>query len=248
MATEYTPNYNLGKQTDFTDKFDMSVINENADIIDNALKKHDTKLSESEEKLTAALSENAAETSKNRATIGYEMVNFLKNTAASRERNGVTATVNADGSITLNGTNSGSTTMLFSNLQTGATPEGSQFTNQFTNNKKWIPTGRYIMSLGADVSGVTLQTRLSAVANSEGNYVSCGASDAILTVTDDDLYVWTRILIGAGASFSNATIYPMIRPDYVSDGTYRPYRASVEERLAAIEAALTAATATEAEV
>lgn len=237
MATEYTPNYNLGKQTDFTDKFDMSVINENADIIDNALKKHDTKLSELEGKLTAAISENTAETSINRATIGYERINFLKNTAASCERNGVTATVNADGSITLNGTNTaGSAFMLFSNLQAGTAINSMQF-----DHKKHIPNGRYIMSQGG-VSGVTLQTRLSAAENSEGNYVSCGTSDAILTVTDDDLYVWTRILIGTGASFDNVTIYPMIRPDYVTDGTYRPYRASVEERLAAIEAALTAAT------
>lgn len=195
----------------------------------------DERISQSEEKLTA-------ETSINRATIGYERVNFLKNTAASRERNGVTATVNADGSITLNGSNTaGSAFMLFSNLQAGTTINGTQF-----DHKKHIPNGRYIMSQGG-VSGVTLQTRLSAVTNSEGNYVSCGTSDAILTVTDDDLYVWTRILIGAGASFSDVTIYPMIRPDYVTDGTYRPYRASVEERLAAIEAALMAA-ATETEV
>lgn len=26
MATTYTPNYNLGKQEDYSDKFDMSVI------------------------------------------------------------------------------------------------------------------------------------------------------------------------------------------------------------------------------
>lgn len=194
----------------------------------------DERISQSEEKLTA-------ETSINRATIGYERVNYLRNTAESRERNGVTATVNSDGSITLNGSNTtGSAFMLFSNLQAGTSINGTQF-----DHKKHIPNGKYIMSQGG-VSGVTLQTRLSAALNDEGNYVSCGTSDAILTVTDDNLYVWTRILIGAGASFSDVTIYPMIRPDYVTDGTYRPYRASIEERLAALEAALTA-TATEAE-
>lgn len=203
----------------------------------------DERVSQSEEKLTAALSENTAETSINRATIGYERVNYLKNTAESRERNGVTATVNSDGSITLNGSNTtGSAFMLFNNLQAGTTINGTQY-----DHKKHIPNGRYIMSQGG-VSGVTLQTRLSATENSEGNYVSCGTSDAILTVTDDNLYVWTRILIGTGASFDNVTIYPMIRPDYVTDGTYRPYRASVEERLAALEAALTTATEAETEV
>lgn len=33
----YTPYYNLGKQEDLTDKFDMSVITDNADKIDAAL-------------------------------------------------------------------------------------------------------------------------------------------------------------------------------------------------------------------
>lgn len=38
MATTYTENYNLGKQEDYADKFDMSVITDNADKIDEALK------------------------------------------------------------------------------------------------------------------------------------------------------------------------------------------------------------------
>ena len=33
MSTTYTPNYNLGKQTDHADKFDMTVITDNADKI-----------------------------------------------------------------------------------------------------------------------------------------------------------------------------------------------------------------------
>ena len=37
MATTYTTYYNLGKQTDTADKFDMSVITDNADKIDTAL-------------------------------------------------------------------------------------------------------------------------------------------------------------------------------------------------------------------
>ena len=37
MATTYTENYNLGKQEDHNDKFDMSVITGNMDIIDSVL-------------------------------------------------------------------------------------------------------------------------------------------------------------------------------------------------------------------
>lgn len=38
MSTTYTTNYNLGKQTDHSDKFDMNVITDNMDIIDTQLK------------------------------------------------------------------------------------------------------------------------------------------------------------------------------------------------------------------
>lgn len=42
MATTYTPNFNLGKQEDLLDRFDMSVITRNADIIDEELHKRST--------------------------------------------------------------------------------------------------------------------------------------------------------------------------------------------------------------
>lgn len=44
MSTTYTPNYNLGKQEDHADKFDMTVITDNADKIDAALHDHDEAL------------------------------------------------------------------------------------------------------------------------------------------------------------------------------------------------------------
>lgn len=37
MATTYTPNYHLGKQTDKADKFNMTILTDNMDIIDEAL-------------------------------------------------------------------------------------------------------------------------------------------------------------------------------------------------------------------
>ena len=37
MATTYTTNYNLGKQENHADKFDMDVLTDNADKIDAAL-------------------------------------------------------------------------------------------------------------------------------------------------------------------------------------------------------------------
>lgn len=241
MAVTYTENYNLGKQENHADKFDMSVITENMNKIDKALsgkvnaEEGEGLITDEEKKKLSNLenyddTEIRTKTVVNQSTLGYEKRNFLKVAAKSRERNGISATVNEDGSITLNGTNTaGSAFMLFSNLQTGATPEGSQF----SNNKKWIPTGRYIMSQGG-VNGVTLQIRLAEESGVEGEYFSCGTSDQTIVVSDNHNYVWNRILISTGASFNNVTIYPMIRHEYDTDSSFTPYQASVKDQLAEI--------------
>jgi len=45
MATTYTPNYHLGKQTGENDTFDMSVITDNMDTIDSAMKANENNIS-----------------------------------------------------------------------------------------------------------------------------------------------------------------------------------------------------------
>ena len=50
--TEYTENYNLGKQTNKKDKFDMSIISENWDILDDCMKNFDERISESANAVT----------------------------------------------------------------------------------------------------------------------------------------------------------------------------------------------------
>lgn len=44
MSTTYTTNYHLGKQTDTSDNFDMSVITDNMDIIDTQMKSNETNI------------------------------------------------------------------------------------------------------------------------------------------------------------------------------------------------------------
>lgn len=44
MSTTYTTNYHLGKQTDTSDNFDMSVITDNMDIIDTQMKSNDNRI------------------------------------------------------------------------------------------------------------------------------------------------------------------------------------------------------------
>lgn len=45
MSTTYTTNYHLGKQTDTSDTFDMSVITDDMDIIDTQMKNNETNIS-----------------------------------------------------------------------------------------------------------------------------------------------------------------------------------------------------------
>lgn len=54
MATTYTTNYNLGKQENHADKFDMDVITDNADKIDSALTGLQSDIDGKQATLTAA--------------------------------------------------------------------------------------------------------------------------------------------------------------------------------------------------
>lgn len=67
MATTYTENFKFGKQEDTSDKFDMDVINQNMDILDEALAKTVLKLDEADERLKAV--ESSVEITKPTLTV-----------------------------------------------------------------------------------------------------------------------------------------------------------------------------------
>ena len=46
------------------------------------------------------------------------------------------------------------------------------------------------------------------------------------------------ISVAPGKQVENLTFYPMLRYAEITDDTYEPYKPSVEERLAALEAAV----------
>lgn len=165
----------------------------------------------------------------NRGTLGYQAKNLLMNNCKSFSNNGVTATVNNDGSITFTGSNTDDKFILYWNMQTGST------ISNYTDNKKWLPNGRYIVSGGHD--GVSIQVCWSENNDSDDILArSQSGNEAIFTVTDAHKYLWSRVYIVANADFSEpVTVYPMIRCAEITDDTYEPYKPSVEERLAAIE-------------
>lgn len=90
MSTTYTTNYHLGKQTDTSDNFDMSVITDNMDIIDTQMKSNETNILSNKKDFLDV--------------TGYIKPNIFDNQLTSKTQNGITFTVNADKSVTVSGT------------------------------------------------------------------------------------------------------------------------------------------------
>lgn len=158
----------------------------------------------------------------NKSSIGIQKKNFLMNNCKDFTKNGVTASINSDGSIKVTGTStSTSSFLLYWNLQTGKDTSNNATSQQYIDNKKWIPTGKYILSGGTDK--VRLQIKFSELDNNEGDGATNTGGDTYFEILDSHKYVWSRLLINGNAGTINETIYPMIRPADVEDSTYEPY-------------------------
>ncbi len=242
MAVTYTQNYNLGKQEDHSNKFDMTIITENMEKIDAALFQKINAVTgrglsandfTDEEKQKLSSLENyddagiRSEIAVNRSTLGYQRKNLIKNNCQSRTVNGVAAAVNSDGSITLNGANTGSAASVFY----FCIENGSSSANNST--VKFYPNGRYILSGELDD-----RAYIQYCYYDESGIHTLARTQKNITVTDAMTANSTRLIITAGAVFNNETIYPMLRCADITDDTYEPYKPSVEERLAALEAAI----------
>ena len=222
MSTTYTPHYNLGKQEDHADKFDMNVITENADKLDTALyeqaedisgvQNRQDSLDTAEAADRAALAELIDGTAKNRLPI--TSVDSLKqlNTYGTWENNvythssGVVFTVNDDMSITANGTASGANAVFILSMPGGFSIEAGN----------WIlsgcPSGGSTSTYNITLAGTTSDT------GTTGSFTSCSK-------------VLVRIYVINGTSISNAVFRPMVCSKAAWDisQTYKPYRPSYAE-------------------
>lgn len=128
MATTYTTNYNLGKQENHADKFDMDVITDNADKIDAALAGLQSGIDGkqaalSPEQLAAV---NSGVTSTDVAQIGLNKNNILllsnlipKVASGTYSLNNLTWTTSVDGIIYSNSTVISGITSIYSAIITG---------------------------------------------------------------------------------------------------------------------------------
>lgn len=125
--------------------------------------------------------------------------NLLNNTATTRTINGVTFTVNTDGSITANGT---------------ATANINTYVGDFVLEK-----GDYV--LNGIPSGNSFSTYFMSISNVTAYDTGSGATFNV----SDRLEGRVGLGVTSGVTINNVTIYPMIRPLGTSD-TYEPYKKS----------------------
>ena len=141
--------------------------------------------------------------------------NLLQNTATSQTINGVTFTVNADGSVTANGT---------------ATADIRLRINPATDTVSYnvaipIDKGSYILSGGTS----NIQLRLNGFTDSSASNGGWARSPADslkrdkFSITTDTARYNVFAYIASGTTISNEIIYPMLRLASDPDDTYQPY-------------------------
>lgn len=139
--------------------------------------------------------------------------NLLPNNATTRVNQGVTFTVNSDGSITANGT---------------ANSEGNNAACPIVADSYFVPTdGEYIISGNAiDGNESDWTTFLNIYDITDGQVVGSllGLEEKVITLYANHMYRSTcGVLRGKTVSSSTCIFYPMIRPASIKDDTYVPY-------------------------
>ena len=132
------------------------------------------------------------------------------------ESNGITYTVNSDGSVTANGTATANSTFYFFHNIKGST---CQFINGCIFSKLTDGSNNtFFMSINATLDPWTPYCRIT----DEGEKVISG-------IPNDDTLVDGIIRIASGTTVTNKTFYPMIRKPGIIDDTYVPYAMTNKE-------------------
>ncbi|MDE6833921.1 MAG: hypothetical protein K2J39_06740, partial [Ruminococcus sp.] len=172
-------------------------------------------------KINAEITETTEQTALNCSTLGYQKKNLLKNTAISRTQSGVTFTVNEDGSVNVNGTATGNTFFYInSNFAIGNKPA--------------------ILS-GCPAGGGVSRYQIDMLDNDNISGIIAADTGSGKTIDKSMFETGTatvRIRINNGTVVNNLVFKPMIRYAEIADDTYEPYKPSIEERLEALENAI----------
>lgn len=160
-------------------------------------------------------------------TLGYTSKNLLKVTADTTIKDGITMTVNIDGSLTLSGTATAKTSIPITSLSN-------------RNSISIIPS-KFILSGGTQMRGADCCIGIELSTDKNTGYIaSAYDGDTGRTVDLSDYptvkYWYALVRIESGINVDGITIYPMIRDADISDSTYAPYsKPSVDVRVSALE-------------
>lgn len=149
-------------------------------------------------------------------------VNLLKNEASTRTNNGVTFTVNSDGSITANGTATADATCFIQGsgwnynatvenfLEQGETYILSDGVNSYTGNKN-VPNIRMYgyTSAGAAWNYEEITPNTNKTFTVDANMKAC--------------HISVYIRVPSGMTVNNVVFKPMLRKADIEDSAYRPY-------------------------
>ena len=152
--------------------------------------------------LSALSTNKATQAEVNDIVNVYGAKNILPNNAVSKTVNGITFTVNSDGSVTVNGT-------------------ASAYTQFDLNTGVEYKEGKYAFNgcpSGGGSSTYVLWVRNLAVTVG----VTDKGSGTTLNVTNTDTFK-ASIVVYSGATVNSLTFYPMIRLASITDDTYVPY-------------------------
>ncbi len=137
--------------------------------------------------------------------------NLLQNTATSQTINNVAFTVNADGSVTCNGTATAMTVFKVNAILT-------------------LPVGEFILT-GSPTGGSWYSSYYLYVQTdniSPQKFYNDIGNGVTINNTSADIVYSARIVIERGYSINNQTFYPMIRLASIEDDTYEPYIENTE--------------------
>lgn len=128
--------------------------------------------------------------------------------SSSETLNGVTITVNDNGSITLNGTSTANVEFYISRRIAGPfTPDA----------------GTYILT-GCPTGYSNYRMRIGYNRGSSGATIAYDTgSGATITENEGGVYYGMWLAFDSGATFNNLTIYPMVRKSTETDATWAPY-------------------------
>lgn len=138
--------------------------------------------------------------------------NLFVNNAVTETKSGITFTVNTNKSITVNGTNSTSFSVV-----------------QYTGNNSTLPAGSYTLSGTSSLTGAEIEVRIKR-ANGTIEWVSVNSSlhTKTFNIATGDIINSFYVLVRAGQTADNVTVYPMLNVGSTAL-PYEPYNGSITQ-------------------